>query len=418
MISVEEALDKILNTVCVLEPEEKPILDCLGQVLAVDVKSSINVPPHDNSAMDGYAVRSTDLCSATSNKPVILKVIGEVAAGYMSDQKVTTGTAIRIMTGAPIPDGADTVVQFENTDELERKGCNNVLKEIGISNSAQKGLNIRYRGEDISTGQTVLKKATVLRAAEIGVLASLGIHHIAVVRRPVISVLSTGDELCDINSPLEAGKIFDSNAYSIAASILSCGGIPRIIGIGKDTIQSLKLKINEGLNADMLITSGGVSKGDYDVVKDVLAGMGEISFWTVRMKPGKPLAFGTIKKKNKEIPHLGLPGNPASSMITFEQFARPAIMKMMGKSNFQRPLVQAVIDGNIKNSDGRRIYARVNVFKECDNYKASLTGPQGSGILMSMALANGLAIVPEDCPAIKAGDRVTVQLLNCEGGLP
>jgi len=422
MISVEEALDKILNTVQVMEPEEKPILDCLGQLLAIDVKSSIDVPPHDNSAMDGYAIRSTDLSSADASKPIVLKVLGEVAAGYMTDQKVTTGTAIRIMTGAPMPEGADTVVQFENTDELERNGHDHALKEIGIYNPTQKGMNVRYKGEDISAGQTVIKEGTVLRAAEIGVLASLGIPHIAVIRRPVVAVLSTGDELCDINGPLEAGKIYDSNAYSIAASILSCGGIPRIIGIGRDTIQSLRQKINEGLNADMLITSGGVSKGDYDVVKDVLAGMGEIGFWTVRMKPGKPLAFGTIKKEEghltKKIPHLGLPGNPASSMITFEQFARPAIIKMMGKSNFQRPVVQAVIDDNIKNSDGRRIYARVIVYRDGSGYKASLAGPQGSGILMSMALANGLAIVPEDCPAIRAGDRVTVQLLNCEGGLP
>ncbi|MBN1376228.1 MAG: molybdopterin molybdotransferase MoeA [Dehalococcoidia bacterium] len=421
MKTVEEALEKILATVHVLGPEEKPLLDCLGQVLAVDVTSTIDIPPHDNSAMDGYAVRSLDLISASENKPVILKVIGEIAAGYIAQEKVTAGSAMRIMTGAPLPEGADAVVQFENTDEQERKSRNEEMHCIGINSPVSKGLNVRYRGEDIYTGRSVIKKGTILRAAEIGVMASLGIACISVIRRPVVSVLSTGDELCDVNAPLTEGKIYDSNTFSIAASVLSCGGIPKVIGIGRDTFKSLRLKINRGLNADMLITSGGVSKGDYDVVKDVLANMGEIAFWTVRMKPGKPLAFGTIKKSNKggirEIPHLGLPGNPASSMITFEQFARPAIFKMMGKKNFQRPFLEAVIDGSIINSDGRRIYARVLVSRTGSGYKASLTGPQGSGILTSMARANGLAIIPEDCPGVRSGDKVTVQLIDYERGL-
>ncbi|MBN1374563.1 MAG: molybdopterin molybdotransferase MoeA [Dehalococcoidia bacterium] len=421
MKTVEEALEKILETVHVLGYEEKPLLDCLGQVLAVDVVSSIDVPPHDNSAMDGYAVRSIDLVSASENKQVILKVIGEIAAGYMAQEKVTEGCAMRIMTGAPLPEGADAVVQFENTDEQERKSRNEGLHNIGMNGPVSKGLNVRYRGEDISVGQTVIKKGIPLRSAEIGVLASLGIARIAVIRRPVVSILSTGDELCDINGPLKKGKIYDSNTYSIAASVLSCGGIPKVIGIGRDTFKSLRLKINHGLNADMLITSGGVSMGDYDVVKDVLADVGEIAFWTVRMKPGKPLAFGTIKKGGKgntsEIPHLGLPGNPASSMITFEQFARPAILKMMGKKNFQRPLLTAVIDGSIKNNDGRRIYARVLVSRSSSGYKASLTGPQGSGILTSMARANGLAVIPEDCPEVRDGDKVTVQLIDCKSEL-
>jgi molybdopterin molybdotransferase len=416
MISVEEALEKILSTVHVLEPEEKPILECPGQVLATDVKAGLDVPPHDNAAMDGYAVRSGDTASASQDNPILLKVIGEIAAGYVPDKKVTSGTAMRIMTGAPLPEGADAVVQFENTDEMERKSQKKPLKEIGILSPAEKRLNVRYKGEDIANGQLVLRKGTLLRAAEIGVLASLGIPRVAVIRRPVISVLSTGDELCDINEPLAPGKIYNSNAYSIAASILSCGGIPKIIGIGRDSVQSLNLKINEGLNADMLITTGGVSKGDYDIVKDVLATIGKIGFWTVRMKPGKPLAFGTIKRaggcRAREIPHLGLPGNPVSSMTTFEQFARPAILKMMGREKFNRPVVEAVLDSPIVNDDGRRIFARVRVTKTAGGYRASLTGPQGSGILTSMSQANGLAIIPEDCPAVKAGDSVRVQLLD------
>jgi molybdopterin molybdotransferase len=421
MISVEEALERILSSVHILEPEKKPILDCLGQVLAEDIKSGLDVPPHDNAAMDGYAVKSIDVDSATENKPVILKVIGEVAAGHMPNKKIATGTAFRIMTGAPIPKGADAVVQFENTDELERKCQKKTLEEISIFSPASNGLNVRYMAEDIAAGHIVMEKGTVLHSAEIGVLASLGIACVAVIRRPVVSVLSTGDELCDIHIPLAPGKIYDSNAYSISASILSCGGIPNIIGIGRDSFQSLSLKINEGLNTDMLITSGGVSKGDYDVVKDVLANIGTIGFWTVRMKPGKPLAFGIIKREEgcqaREIPHLGLPGNPTSSMITFEQFARPAIMKMMGKKNFQRPVVEAVINFSIENSDRRRIYARVRVSMTSSGYTASLTGPQGSGILTTMMLANGLAIIPENRSGVKAGDKVTVQLLDYEGDL-
>jgi molybdopterin molybdotransferase len=417
MIPVEEALEKILSTVRVLEPETKPILDCLGQVLAEDVVAGFDIPPHDNSAMDGFAVLAGDISQASQKQPVYLDVIGEVAAGYASSLIITRGKAIRIMTGAPLPAGADAVVQFENTDETERKRDKKPLDKIGIIEPAARGLNVRLKGEDILPGQVVLKKGCTLYPADIGVLASLGQAQAPVIRRPVISVLSTGDELCPAGQPLGAGQIYDSNTYTIAANIAMCGGIARIIGIGRDTLASLQEKIRQGLDADMLITSGGVSKGDYDMVKDVLAKMGTISFWTVRMKPGKPIAFGTLKAAGgREIPHLGLPGNPVSSMTTFERFARPAILKMLGKTAYARPTVLAVIDQDIANDDGRRVYARVHVSRTAGGWKASLTGPQGSGILTSMSAANGLAIVPEDCPLARAGDKVNVQLLdNAEG---
>jgi molybdopterin molybdotransferase len=417
MIPVEEALERILTTVHVLEPEVKPILDCTGQLLAADVVAGFDIPPHDNSAMDGFAVLAGDTSHASQKQPVYIDVIGEVAAGYTSSLKLTTGKAIRIMTGAPLPAGADAVVQFENTDETERKRDKKPLDKIGIMEPAARGLNVRLKGEDIRAGQVVLKKGSTLYPADIGVLASLGQAQAAVIRRPVISVLSTGDELCPAGQPLAPGQIYDSNTYTIAANIAMCGGIARITGIGKDTLPSLQEKIRQGLDADMLITSGGVSKGDYDVVKDVLAKMGTISFWTVRMKPGKPIAFGTLKAGGgRVIPHLGLPGNPVSSMTTFERFARPAILKMLGKTAYSRPTLLAAIDQDIANDDGRRVYARVHVSKTAGGWKASLTGPQGSGILTSMSAANGLAIVPEDCPLAKAGDKLTVQLLdNAEG---
>jgi molybdopterin molybdotransferase len=416
MISVEEALEKILATVSRLEPEEKAILDCLDQVLDEDVVAGFDIPPHDNAAMDGYAVRSKDLSGAADGRPVYLDVIGEVAAGYVSNKNVIEGTAIRIMTGAPLPGGADAVVRFEDSDELEHKDDGKRRGKIGIFTTAGKGQNIRSRGEDIQSGSIVLKKNTVLRPSEIGILASLGKSRAKVIRRPVVSILPTGDELCNVDRPLSPGKIYDSNSYAIAASVLKCGGIPRLLDIARDSMKPLKAQISHGAEADMLITSGGVSVGDYDIVKDVLSQMGQIDFWTVRMKPGKPLAFGLVKKQKrnlvKEVPHLGLPGNPVSSMITFEQFARPAILKMMGKENFARPTVTATLDQAIKNNDGRRIFARVRLTRDAEGWHASLTGPQGSGILTSMSAADGLAIVPEDCPLAKAGEKVKVQLLE------
>ncbi len=414
MISVEQALEKILSYVDILEEKQSPILDCLGQVLAEDVYSSINLPPLDNSAMDGYAVQSRDTLGAGPQSPRILRVIDTVTAGSISRYEVEPATAIRIMTGAPVPKGADCIVRFEDTDETLRKKSSG---EIGILCEVKTGSDIRRAGEDITTGSLVLKKGTVIRPSEVGVLASLGRAKVMVIRRPVVAILATGDELVDANQPLPEGKIYNSNTYSVAALVLRCGGIPKILGIALDKEDSLIAGFHQGLDADMLITTGGVSMGDYDVVKDVLAKEGEITFWTVRMKPGKPLAFGTIKGldkngKARKIPHLGFPGNPVSSMVTFELFARPAILKMTGKKNLTKPMIQAVIENPIVNTDGRRVFARAIVEKRDGQYFAQLTGPQGSGILTSMSLANGLAIVPEDKPGVEKGDMVQVIMLD------
>jgi molybdopterin molybdotransferase len=412
MISVEEALEKILSFIQVLDPERKPLLDCLGQILAEDVYATIDIPPTNNSAMDGYAVRVEDTFGAAKSSPHYLTVIEEIAAGSVPTKAIMPKTAIRIMTGAPLPEGADTVVQFEDTDELDRRSSLGSLSQIGILCEVKKGLNVRPRGEDITKGTLALKKGTILRPAEIGVLASLGHSIASVIRRPAISILGTGDELVDIEQPLSPGKIHNSNTYTIAAEVLRYGGIPKILGIGRDSIESLNNKIDKSLTSDMLITSGGVSLGDYDMVKDVLAKRGEIALWTICMKPGKPSAFGVIKSGEKKLPHLGLPGNPVSAMITFEQFARPAILKMMGKKDFVKPTIEAIVDEAVENTDGRRIYARVIVTKIGDEYHARLTGPQGSGILSSMARANGLAIIPENTSGVTAGDRVLVQMLD------
>ena len=413
MLGVEEALERILKPFQVLEIEEKPLLEALGQVLAEDVVSDIHVPPWPNSAMDGYAVQAQSLEGASEDSPRLLKVVGYVAAGQMPREKVTPGTAIRIMTGAPIPEGADGVVPFEDTDEEERKSAGRRLDEIGIRMEIDRGINVRPMGEDIPIGRLVVGKGSVLRPGEIGVIASVGYTAVKVIRRPVIGILSTGDELVEPGESLQPGKIYNSNSYSIAAATLKYGGIPRLLGIARDNLDSMDAKLQQGLETDLLLTSAGVSKGDYDMVKDVLAHHGQIDFWSVRMRPAKPLAFGVLKTpEGRGVPHLGLPGNPVSALVAFEQFARPAIYKMMGKTRFRKPVIRAVLEDPIHNLDGRRVYARAVISKRDDTYYARLTGDQSSGVLTSMARANGLAICPEEVQEIKVGETVEVQMLD------
>ena len=419
MLSVEEALEKILNEVDILEEELVPILDSLGQVLAEDIKSDINIPPLDNSAMDGYAVRAEDTKGASSDSPKYLRVIDTVMAGSISQHEVVPGTAIRIMTGAPVPHGADSVVQFENTDEEQRKDTvtEQPVSEVGILSEARPDLNIRKAGEDIARGTNALQKGTVIRPAEVGLMASLGRSQVKVIRRPVVAVLSTGNELVNVNEPLPEGKIYDSNTYSIASLVKRYGCFPKILGIATDTEEDLIEKLGQAQDADMLLTTGGVSMGDYDMVKDILDRDGEMVFWKVRVKPGKPLAFGKIKGRSKDgqikiIPHLGLPGNAVSCMVSFELFVRPALLKMMGKKNFVKPMVEAIMEDNVKNDAGRRIYDRAVVERRNGKYYARLTGPQGSGILTSMSLANGLVLIPEDRKMVNKGEAVQAIMLD------
>jgi molybdopterin molybdotransferase len=420
MISVDEALERILSYFSVLEPEEKPTLAALGQVLAEDVIAPFNIPPMDNTAMDGYALQAASTTGASRSTPVELRVVGELAAGYVFEGEVAPGTAVRIMTGAPVPRGADAVVPFEDTEEAVHKApttARRIDEGVRILREARVGDNIRRAGEDIREGQRVLAKGVVLRPAEIGVLASIGRTTAKVVRRPMVAVLSTGDELVEVGQPLPPGRIYDSNVYSVAALIERYGGIPKVLGIASDTVEALVDKIHQGLDADMLLTSAGVSRGDYDMVKDVLAREGEIDFWTAAMKPGKPLAFGFFRSGQRRIPHIGLPGNPVSSMVSFELFARPAILKMLGKTHWQKPTIRAIAKERIVNRDDpRRYYARCVVSEEGGRYYASLTGPQGSGILSSMAAANALTIIPEDVDVVEPGEEITVLMLDWSQG--
>ena len=413
MLSVEEAYERIMASFSPLEPVSTPILETLGHALAEDIRSPRDIPPMANSGMDGYAVRNADIMDAAPGKPRQLRVIGLVAAGQLPTQSVQPGTAVRIMTGAPVPDGADTVVPFEETDEVERRDAGRPLEEVAIMAALPAGANVRPAGEDVGEGELVLKSGTVMRPAEVGVLASLGMGQAKVARTPVVSVLATGDELTPMGAPLEGGKIYDSNSFTVAASVAACGGIPKTLGIAKDELDDLNRKLEEAVESDLVITTAGVSKGDYDIVKDVLTQRGDINFWSVRMRPAKPLAFGHLHGANgKPVPMLGLPGNPVSAMVAFEMFARPAIRAMLGRKRLARPMVEGVLTGPIHNFDGRRVYARVEVTKKDGTYYAEPTGPQGSNILTSMSRANGLAICPHDLPAKTPGERVQIIMLD------
>lgn len=413
MLSVEEAYDRIISAFGPLEAEEKPILDSLGQVLAADVYSPLDIPPAANSAMDGYALRHKDLKGAAAGNPVTLKVIGLVAAGQLPTKRVEPGTTIRIMTGAPVPEGCDTVVPFEETDEVDRKAQGRSMDEVGVLVAQPEGKHIRLAGEDVKEGELVLEKGATLRPSEVGVLASLGLERVRVIRRPTVAILATGDELLAPGQKAQPGRIYDSNSYSLSALVLRYGGIPRLLGIARDNLEDMRRKLEEGLTADLLLTSAGVSKGDYDMVKDVLAERGEVNFWSVRMRPAKPLAWGMLRAPgDRQVPHLGLPGNPVSAMVAFEEFARPAILKMLGKTRLAKPTIEAELQGPIVNFDGRRVFARVHVTKSNGAYYANPTGPQGSNILTSMARANGLAICPEDEPKMDKGQMVRVKMLD------
>ena len=396
MLSVEEALEGVLRAFHPLEPERVPILEALDRVLAEDVCADVDIPPYANSSMDGYAVQAADTVGAGRETPVRLLVVGGVPAGYVSEQEVTPSTTICITTGAPIPPGADAVVRVEDT---EAEG-----EWVTVFAEVEAGRYVRPAGEDVRSGELVLRRGTFVRPQEIGMLATLGRKDVLVIRRPRVAILATGDEVVEIDAPLAPGKIRNANSYSNAAQVLKCGGIPVLLGIARDRAPELTQKIRAGLeqNVDLFLTSGGVSMGDFDLVKNVLAAEGTIDFWKVRMKPGKPLAFGRIDG----VPFLGLPGNPVSVMVSFEMFVRPAILKMLGVTEWERPVVEATLMDAIPHKDERRHYLRVRVEQHDGEYCAYLTGGQGSGILSSMVKANALAIIPEEWDHAPAGARV------------
>ncbi|MDP6822132.1 MAG: molybdopterin molybdotransferase MoeA [Dehalococcoidia bacterium] len=415
MISIEEALERVLSYTSVLPGESRPLLESLGGVLAEDIIAGFDIPPLPNSGMDGYAVHADDVAGATEATPIELPVLGEVAAGAVPSAPLAPGGAIRIMTGAPVPAGSGAVVPFEDTDEMERRSAGDDLKKINVRRAPRPGANIRLAGEDIGAGSKVLSRGMTLRPCDIGLAASLGLTHLPLIRKPVVAIISTGDEIMEPGEERRPGAIYNSNAYTIASFVARHGGTPRIIGTARDTEASLNEMLDRAMEADLVLTSAGVSRGDYDVVKDVLASRGHIVNRSVRIKPARPLAFGALKTADgRDIPHIGLPGNPVAVVVAFEVFARPAILAMAGHTSLEKPVVEAVLEDPIRNPDHRRVFARVEVYidRETGDYRARLSGSQGSGVLTAAAAANGLAICPEDSDGLKPGDVATVQMLD------
>jgi len=415
LIAVDDALTFILDRIKPLPAVTIPLTQSLNRVLAEDVISACDVPPFANSAMDGYAVIAEDLHSLPASAPVKLKVVENISAGMTPQKEIGPGTAARIMTGAPMPPGANAVVRFEDTSEAQpMSGLS--LDEVFILQKTAVNDNVRPAGEDVKAGSTVLRAGHRLRPQDIGLLAAIGRGQVTVHQVPRVAILATGNELIDVEEPLTAGKIRNSNEYTQAALVQSYGAEPARLGVARDSIADLTAKIQAGLaqNVDLFLTSAGVSVGDYDIVKDVLAEKGSMHFWQVAIKPGKPLAFGVIEG----VPLIGLPGNPVAAMIAFEVFARPAILKLAGHQNWQKPTLKAVLQEDIDNS-GRQHYMRAFLSQTEDEYqvttRSSSVQVQGSGILSSLVWANALVVVPTGVTHLRRGAEVDVWLLDWRG---
>lgn len=394
MVTIEEAQRIILSHTDLLGAEEVPLLHALGRVAAEEIFAPWDIPAADHSAMDGFAFSHASLAAG------LLKVRGFLPAGEILTEPIPPGYAVKIMTGAPLPPGCDTVVPVEDVDE------NGEI--IRLRSQAKKGDHIRCRGEDVTTGDLVIPAGTCLRPQEIGMLSSLGKTTATVFRRARAAVLSTGDELLQPGSVPQPGKIINSNSQSIAAQLLDAGAEPLMLGIARDDRDATRKKILDGIQADLLITTGGVSVGDRDFVKEALLDLGgELLFWKVSMKPGKPVAFAIVRGK----PVFALPGNPVAAMVAFEQFVRPAILKMMGHSHLFRPVVRATLAEPVRNKGTRPHLVRVSVQLTGGRYTAATTGDQSSARLSSLTSGNGLMKLPPDT-TLAAGEEVEVQLLD------
>ncbi|MFB3108430.1 MAG: gephyrin-like molybdotransferase Glp [Candidatus Binatia bacterium] len=401
MISVNEAVELILKKVSPLTGEEVPLLEANGRVLFENVRAQRSVPPFANSAMDGFAVRWQDVEGTTAAKPVILRILDEVRAGYVAKHSVQKGTAIKIMTGAVIPRGADTIVRVEYTESVHGK--------VRISKVDGCGSHVRGAGEDVQSGRTILQKGKRLGPADIGLMASVGKSKVRVYRRPSVGLISTGDELLEVGDPPRPGKIVNSNSYTLFAAVQETGANPVSLGIVRDKRESLAACISKALRYDVIMTSGGVSVGDYDFVKEALGDVGvKMQFWRVAQKPGHPMAFGRIGQK----PVFGLPGNPVSSFVSFLLYARPVLLKMMGHKDLFLPVIRATLEHEIRKSRGVKEFIRCRLRYENNHGFASTTGSQSSGVLSSLSLAQGLIVAHEKETRIAKGRRVPVILLD------
>lgn len=394
MVSFEEARIIILDSVQTVGTERIHLLEATGRVLAEDVAAPWNMPLWDNSAMDGYAVRWQD-CQTT---PCRLKVTGFLPAGAKSDGiTVEEGCAVRIMTGAPVPAGCDAVVPVEETDDGKRS--------VTVRETVKKGQHIRVHAEDVAAGVIFVRSGTVIRPPEVNMLAGFGVALAPVYRRPTVAILSTGDELVELGRTPGPGEIINSNTLSLAAAVIESGCIPRIIGIARDSRESHLEKLGEGLKADVLITSAGVSAGDCDLVRDILEELGAKQlFWKVGIKPGGPSAFAMYGAT----PVFSLPGNPVSTMITFEEFVRPALLKMLGHSKVLRPLFKATMREKLSKKPGKVQIVRLKVEREGGRWYATSAGNQQTAILKTMVDTQALAVLPSGSTVFNAGDEVDV----------
>ncbi|MEX2224450.1 MAG: gephyrin-like molybdotransferase Glp [Candidatus Rokuibacteriota bacterium] len=405
MISVEEALDRILSRVAALGDERVPLTEVLHRVLAEDVDSPRDMPPWPASSMDGYALRSADVGAASAEAPARLAVVAHVAAGATAERPLRAGEAFRIFTGAPIPEGADSVIPQE---DVRAEG-----DTLLVPARLEAGAFVRPRGEDMKRADRVLDRSRVLSAADIGLLATVGRAMVSVIRRPRVGILSTGDELVDLGGRIGPGQIPNSNSYSLIAQVIEAGAQPVSLGIARDRREDIEARLRWGLGCDLIMSSAGVSVGEHDFVKDALARLGaEQHLWLVDMRPGKPIAFSTIPQEGKgALALFALPGNPVSAMVTFELFVRPAILRMAGHTRLHRPTLTARALAPIKNGDNRRGYLRITLTPDGEGHGARLTGTQSSGVLRSMVTADGLAVVPGGT-TIQPGEPVKVIVLR------
>lgn len=401
-ISVRDALAIVLDSVRPLPAERVPLLQSLGRTLAEDVYADINVPPFPNAAVDGYAVRAADVAGASPEQPAVLKVIEEISAGATPSHTLRPGTAARIYTGAPVPEGADAVVMQEVTAR-DGEGTVRIFEPIAV------GRNLRPPGEDVRAGELVMERGAWIRPAEMGMLAACGVAEPLVARPPRVMLISTGDEIKDVTEPLAPGQIRDSNTYSLAGLILKYGGIVHSTHKAVDTMEDLLhiFQSNAG-GVDAIVSSGGVSVGDYDLVRDVLKQVGEVKFWKITQRPGGPVLFGTMG----EIPVFGLPGYPVSCMVGFELYVRPALLKMQGRRALRKAEVVARVDQDLKATKGKTDFVRVWVAQQDGAWVARVAGKQVSGRLSTMIRSNGLMVIPEDVTQVKAGQTWKVQMLD------
>ncbi|WP_198681486.1 gephyrin-like molybdotransferase Glp [Kribbella rubisoli] len=405
--SVDEHLEAVLGRVTALPAFDQPLMDAVGLVLCEDIVSGVSLPGFDNSAMDGYAVQAGDLAGASDENPIALPVVGEFRAGRSEPIVVTPGTCVRIMTGAPMPRGADSVVPVEWTDG----GTVNVR----ITQQPPVGGSVRHAGEDVTAGVQVLDRDTTLGPRQIAVLAAVGRARVKARPRPRVVVISTGAELREPGSRLGDGQIYDSNSYTMAACARDAGAVVYRVGIVDDDPKRIMDTLSDQLvRADLVITTGGVSMGAYDVVKEELSKLGTVDFPQVAMQPGKPQGFGVIGED--EVPIFTLPGNPVSAYVSFEVFVRPALRKMMGQMPYRRALVPGVTLDGFSSPARRRQFVRAAATSGDQGWMASTVGGHGSHLLGGLSRANALIIVPEDVTAVRAGDQVELMLLDEETG--